>query len=99
MVHDEAIDPFIAGLVAECEDEMLTAQPQTGRDRKSLAAAAVRDTALLERGTRMRTLYQHSARRSAITHKYVAAVTPAERRSARSMSSSTGSSSSTDGSR
>ncbi len=75
VVHDEAIDPFIAGLVAECEDEMLTAQPQTGRDAKSLAAAAVRDTALLERGTRMRTLYQHSARRSSITHKYVAAVT------------------------
>ncbi len=40
VVHDEAIDPFIAGLVAECEEEMLTAQPQTGRDRKTLAAAA-----------------------------------------------------------
>jgi hypothetical protein len=74
-VHDEAINPFIAGLVAECEEEMLTAQPQTGRDRKSLAAAAVRDTAMLDRGMKMRTLYQHSARRSAITRKYVAAVT------------------------
>jgi sugar-specific transcriptional regulator TrmB len=75
VVHDEAIDPFIAGLVAECEDEMLTAQPQTGRDRKSLAAATARDTALLERGMRIRTLYQHSARRHAITRKYVEAVT------------------------
>jgi hypothetical protein len=74
-VHNEAINPFIEGLVAECEDEMLTAQPQTGRDRKSLAAAAVRDTAMLDRGMKMRTLYQHSARRSAITRKYVAAVT------------------------
>ena len=54
---------------------MLTAQPQAGRDAASLAAAAVRDTALLERGTKMRTLYQHSARRSAMTHEYVAAVT------------------------
>ena len=65
--HGARIDPFIAGLVAECEEEMLTAQPQTGRDAETLAAAAVRDTAMLERGTRMRTLYQHSARRSAIT--------------------------------
>lgn len=75
LVHDEAINPFIAGLVAECEEEMLTAQPQTGRDRKSIAAATVRDTALLDRGARTRTLYQHSARRHAITRKYVAAVT------------------------
>jgi hypothetical protein len=75
VLHASAIDPFIAGLVAECEEEMLTAQPQTGRDPETLAAAAVRDTAMLERGTRMRTLYQHSARRSSITHQYVAAVT------------------------
>ena len=75
ILHASAIDPFIAGLVAECEEEMLTAQPQTGRDAATLAAAAKRDTAMLERGTRMRTLYQHSARRSAITHKYVASVT------------------------
>ena len=75
LVQGEAIDPFIAGLVAECEDEVLTAQPQTGRNRKALAAAALRDTAMLERGMKMRTLYQHSARRQAITRKYVAAVT------------------------
>ncbi len=75
VVHAAAINPFIAGLVAECEDEMLTAQPQTGRDRKSIDAATVRDTALLDRGARIRTLYQHSARRHAITRKYVAAVT------------------------
>ena len=73
-IRDEAIGPFIAGLVADCEEEMLTAQPQTGRDPQTLAAAALRDTALLERGMKMRTLYQHSARRSAITHKYVTAV-------------------------
>jgi len=69
------IDSYIAGLVADCEDEVLTAQPQAGRDAETLAAAAVRDKAMLERGTRMRTLYQHSARRSAITTDYVAAVT------------------------
>jgi hypothetical protein len=54
---------------------MLTAQPQTGRDPVALAAAAERDAAMLERGTKMRTLYQHSARRSSITRDYVASVT------------------------
>lgn len=74
-VHFSVVDPFLAGLVAECEEEMLTAQPQTGRDPVALAAAAERDAAMLERGTKMRTLYQHSARRSAITRDYVASVT------------------------
>ncbi|GAA2023127.1 MULTISPECIES: LuxR family transcriptional regulator [Nocardioides] len=70
-----AIGPYIGGLTAETESELLTAQPQTGRDPQTLAEAALRDTAALARGVRMRTLYQHSARRSAVTHKYVAAVT------------------------
>jgi len=70
----EAIDAHLATLVAEAEEEMLTAQPQTGRSAATLAKAAQRDTQMLERGTKMRTLYQHSARRSSITHKYVAAV-------------------------
>ncbi|MCW2796226.1 LuxR family transcriptional regulator [Nocardioides sp.] len=74
-ISDQAIGPFLTGLVAEAEDELLTAQPQTGRDPQTLAAAALRDTAALERGVKMRTLYQHSARRSSITHSYVAAVT------------------------
>jgi len=73
-VRGEAIDPFIASLVADANRELLTAQPQTGRDAPTLAAAAVRDIAALERGIKMRTLYQHSARRSSVTHKYVAAV-------------------------
>jgi hypothetical protein len=71
----DAIQSYIAGVVADCEEELLTAQPQTGRDPKVMAAAAQRDSAALERGITMRTLYQHSARRSAVTHKYVAAVT------------------------
>ena len=71
----DAIQSYIAGVVADCEEELLTAQPQTGRDAAIMAAAAQRDGAALERGIKMRTLYQHSARRSAVTHKYVAAVT------------------------
>jgi len=74
-LRDSAIDTFLESLVAECEEEMLTAQPQTGRDSRYLAMAALRDIVLLERGAKMRTLYQHSARRSSVTHKYVAAVT------------------------
>lgn len=74
-LRSDAIEPFLAALVAECEEEMLTAQPQTGRDSRALALAALRDIVLLERGAKMRTLYQHSARRSSVTHKYVAAVT------------------------
>ena len=74
-VRGEAINPFIESLVVDAEFELLTAQPQTGRDAPTLAAATLRDNAALERGVRMRTLYQHSARRSSITHKYVKAVT------------------------
>jgi hypothetical protein len=74
-LHGDAIDPFLAGLVSEVEDELLTAQPQAGRDPQRLAVTAARDIAMLDRGTRMRTLYQHSARRSAATHQYVADVT------------------------
>jgi hypothetical protein len=77
-LQGEAIGTFIASVVADAETELLTAQPQTGRnDPKGLAAAAKRDAAAIERGVKMRTLYQHSARRSAITHKYVATVTKA----------------------
>lgn len=70
-----AINPYIATLIGECEEEMLTAQPQALRDPSDVPNAVLRDTALLERGARVRTLYQHSARRSATTRKYVAAVT------------------------
>jgi hypothetical protein len=71
----EEIDPFIAGLVADCEEEMLTAQPQSIHDTKVLPHVVLRDTALLERGAKIRTLYQHSARRNTVTRQYVGAVT------------------------
>lgn len=71
----DEIDPFIAAMVADCEEEMLTAQPQAIRDLKLMPNAVLRDTALLERGARIRTLYQHSARRNNVTREYVAQVT------------------------
>jgi hypothetical protein len=70
----QTINNVLDQLLTECEEEMLTAQPQAGRDPRFLAKAALRDIELLERGAKMRTLYQHSARRSSVTHKYVAAV-------------------------
>jgi sugar-specific transcriptional regulator TrmB len=71
----ELINSVLDQLVAECEEELLTAQPEAGRNPRALARAALRDIEVLERGATMRTLYQHSARRSSVTHKYVAAVT------------------------
>jgi len=77
--HTNAIQTFINGAVAEAEEELLTAQPQTGRELPSagLKAAADRDKAAIERGVRMRTLYQHSARRHSPTRDYVAEVSAA----------------------
>ena len=71
----ELINSVLDQLLAECEEELMTAQPEAGRDPRFLAKAALRDIEVLERGIAMRTLYQHSSRRSSVTHKYVAAVT------------------------
>jgi len=75
-LHGQQIISVIASLAAECTDEVLTAQPQNRRDMgEDLARALQTDSDLLRRGARMRTLYQHSARRSTATRAYVAAVT------------------------
>jgi len=73
-LQGEAIGAFITSVVADAESELLTAQPQTGRNAPTLAAAAERDMAAIKRGVKMRTLYQHSARRSSSTHSYVVAI-------------------------
>lgn len=72
------IGNFLASLVSDAEEELLTAQPQYRRGVKQLdAGVGTRDIAALKRGVKMRTLYQHAARRGADTRKYVAAVTAA----------------------
>ncbi len=72
------IGNFLASLVSDAEDELLTAQPQDLRGVKQLGGeVGTRDIAALERGVKMRTLYQHAARRGADTRRYVAAVTAA----------------------
>jgi hypothetical protein len=75
-LYREAIDPYLDTLINDCQEELLTAQPQVMRDAGMMAAASVRDAAALERGISMRTLYQHSARRSTASQRYVSIVTP-----------------------
>jgi hypothetical protein len=67
------IGAFIQAAMGEAEEEVLSAQPQTGRDTGGLSGSLELERAVLERGGRILTLYQHSARRSAQTRDYVAA--------------------------
>jgi len=71
----ENINGFIAAAVNDCRTELLTAQPHGRRPANTLAVAEDRDVKALARGTRMRTLYQHSARHSPATREYVADIT------------------------
>ena len=70
----ETISNFVASLVGEAEEELLTAQPQNRRNIKGLAEVVNREVTALRRGVRMRTLYQHAARRNSDTRKYVVLV-------------------------
>lgn len=69
-----AISSYITALVADVETELLTAQPQAGRDTRGLRDSVRAEQELLERGVSLRTLYQHAARRSVATREYVAEV-------------------------
>jgi sugar-specific transcriptional regulator TrmB len=65
------INRFLVAAVGDAEVELLTAQPDGPRSADILAEAIDRDQRALRRGVRMRTLYQHSARRSVATREYV----------------------------
>ncbi|MGP2436000.1 helix-turn-helix transcriptional regulator [Streptomyces sp. JW3] len=56
---------------AECQGEMLTVQPSSRRLEHTLLQGLERDRPLIERGVRIRTLYQHTARYSPETLGYV----------------------------
>ncbi|MFE0458524.1 DUF6879 family protein [Kitasatospora sp. NPDC058965] len=62
---------------ARCREEVFTIQPGGGRQPTRLAEAVSRDLAMLGRGVRMRTLYQHSARANLATQGYVETLTGA----------------------
>jgi hypothetical protein len=66
------INAFIHAVVNDSREELLTAQPHGRRPANTLAVAENRDVKALDRGVRMRTLYQHSARHSPATREYVA---------------------------
>lgn len=69
------IDTYLQTLVTDARSEILAAQPYGRRPADQLAAAEERDLRALDRGVRMRTLYQHSARQSPATREYVAEMT------------------------
>ncbi|WP_310961609.1 TrmB family transcriptional regulator sugar-binding domain-containing protein [Nocardioides terrisoli] len=69
------INRYLQTVVGDAEFELLTAQPDGARSAAILKIAIDRDVAALRRGVTMRTLYQHSARRSVSTREYVARVT------------------------
>jgi hypothetical protein len=67
---------FLEGLGAEAQEEVLTAQPQAGRDTGGgLERTLEREQQMVKRGVTLLTLYQHSARRSTATREYVAGIT------------------------
>jgi sugar-specific transcriptional regulator TrmB len=69
------IDNFLQAMISDARFELLTAQPYGRRPAVALAQAENRDLRALDRGVRMRTLYQHSARQSPATREYVAELT------------------------
>ncbi|MFJ7016452.1 helix-turn-helix transcriptional regulator [Streptomyces albogriseolus] len=71
----EGFDRINAALdlaTSQCRSEMLTVQPGGRRLEHTLAQALERDRQMTERGVRIRTLYQHTARHSPETLAYVA---------------------------
>lgn len=65
------INHYIDAAVNDARTELLTAQPDGRRPPNVLAEAEDRDLTALDRGVKMRTLYQHSARHSPVTREYV----------------------------
>ncbi|GGZ12477.1 helix-turn-helix transcriptional regulator [Streptomyces nitrosporeus] len=55
---------------AECRSEVLTVQPGGGRSEDRLSEALERGLSVVDRGVRIRTLYQHTARHSPSTLAY-----------------------------
>ncbi|MFI9151035.1 helix-turn-helix transcriptional regulator [Streptomyces sp. NPDC053367] len=70
----EGLDRINAALdlaTAQCQTEMLTVQPSRRRAENRLIEGLERDRLLVERGVRIRTLYQHTARYSPERLAYV----------------------------
>jgi len=66
-----SINHFLEAAVDDAAHELLTAQPAGARRAVILEQAVDRDLRALDRGVNMRTLYQHTARRSRATRDHV----------------------------
>ncbi|MEV1079716.1 helix-turn-helix transcriptional regulator [Streptomyces sp. NPDC050211] len=58
----ERINAALNMATTQCQTEMLTVQPSDRMSERSLEQGLERDKPLIERGVRIRTLYQHTAR-------------------------------------
>ncbi|SEP97414.1 regulatory protein, luxR family [Streptomyces sp. yr375] len=58
-------------LAAEATEEVITSQPGGARPAEALEESLARTDELLDRGVRLRTLYQHTARFSPVTTEFV----------------------------
>ncbi|MFI1762714.1 LuxR family transcriptional regulator [Streptomyces sp. NPDC020800] len=68
------INAAIEMATRECSQEILTSQPGGPRSAEVLAASLPPTLAMLGRGARMKTIYQHNARTSATTRAFVRTV-------------------------
>ncbi|MFF9143605.1 LuxR C-terminal-related transcriptional regulator [Streptomyces sp. NPDC014861] len=71
LLSAEDVNAMLDEGAAACRTDLLTAQPGGARPVNILSEAVDRDMEMLERGVRMRTIYQHSARYSQATEGYV----------------------------
>ncbi|MBA0051705.1 LuxR family transcriptional regulator [Streptomyces sp. AJS327] len=67
----------LSKLAVNCTQEVLTSQPGGPRPKDVLSESADRDLDLLERGVRLRTLYQHAARFDPATSRHAARLSAA----------------------
>ncbi|MET9799592.1 helix-turn-helix transcriptional regulator [Streptomyces sp. NPDC006368] len=70
------INASLDRVMDECTTELLTVQPGSGRRPETVKAGLRRVEPLLDRGIRMRTLYQHTARHHSATMGYVERIAP-----------------------
>ncbi|MER5887154.1 helix-turn-helix transcriptional regulator [Streptomyces sp. NPDC001941] len=70
------INATLDRVMDECNEELLTIQPGSGRRPETVQAGLRRVEPLLDRGVRMRTLYQHTARHHSATMGYVERISP-----------------------
>jgi DNA-binding CsgD family transcriptional regulator len=68
----ERINAALNLATAQCQSEVLTVQPQDRFSERSLLRGLERDRPLIERGVKIRTLYQHTARYNPEKLAYVA---------------------------